>query len=218
MALFGSSRGIHGRRKMPPPSPYGTRDPAKILAMGEAAQQAQDPMVLEGVARPAQRGMIGASAMPPELTGQAAQPEREIVPFQGATAMPEQPGGPTPQQRQGFDYDAAMKALAGDQRKPKWWQTALAILGDGIAMQNGNPAFAVATLQRREQDRMNRLNQAAATLAGWQYRDYARQDQANLQASRPFTIGRDRLQFNPATGQTNMLYDGQQDFEQYAAT
>lgn len=40
--------------------------------------------------------------------------------------------------------------------------------------------------------------------------------ESHLHASRPFTIGRNRLQFDPATGQTTTLYDGQEDFEIYA--
>lgn len=38
-----------------------------------------------------------------------------------------------------------------------------------------------------------------------------------LDASKPFTIGRDRVQFDPATGQSSVVYNGPQDFELYAA-
>lgn len=38
-----------------------------------------------------------------------------------------------------------------------------------------------------------------------------------LDASKPFTIGRDRVQFDPVTGQSSVVFNGPQDFELYAA-
>ena len=44
------------------------------------------------------------------------------------------------------------------------------------------------------------------------------QNGADLSASAPFTIGRDRLAYNPASGETSSLYHGPADFESYAST
>ena len=214
MALFGHSRDILRRNQMPSPSPYGTRNPADILAMGEAAKQAganPSTMALER----------GARAMPPEVSGAPQMPVPSQSQEMGAMAMPPVASqAPAAHPQGGFDYEGAGRALAGDQRRPQWWQYLAAGVGDALTNQYGGGLghSALGLLQRRDMQQQDRLNQAAATLANWRYRDFARQDQADLNASRPFTIGRDRMQYDPRSGQTNMLYDGQQDFEQYAAT
>lgn len=110
-----------------------------------------------------------------------------------------------------FDYDKAFGALAGDQKKIKDWQW---IVG-GLAAALGNPMGINALLQRRDAQE-DRMANAQRTLMDWKYRDYARQNEADLQASNPFTVGRDRIGYDPATGESRVLYDGPEDFELYA--
>ncbi len=120
--------------------------------------------------------------------------------------------------RQGFDYDAAMRALAGEQKRPGILPYALAAIGDALVNHYGNGGGnAVSMLNQMQLGQRARANAAQAQIAKWQYQDFARQNEADLGASAPFTIGRDRVQFNPATGQSQVLYDGAEDFELYAA-
>lgn len=200
MALIGK-RPMMGRARALPPTPYGTRDPAKIVAMNEAAQ----PGSSEVMERPSRGALFGRGA--------------------SAVAMPESP----PQMMQerhaqglslpsGFDYGRAREMLMGNQERPEWWRYALAAVGDGIARHQGaGGPSALAALNRQVQGQRDRRNFADQTIANWQYRDFARQNEADLRASNPFTIGRDRLQYDPLTGQTSTIYDGPEDFELYAS-
>jgi hypothetical protein len=118
--------------------------------------------------------------------------------------------------RQPFDYDKAMEALAGNQKKPKDWQVAVAILGDALAGAGGHRPYAVQSVLGRQNAQQERLQTAAEQIQKWRYQDYQRQNEADLRAANPFTIGRDRLAYDPATGQMQTLYDGAEDFELYA--
>lgn len=118
--------------------------------------------------------------------------------------------------RQPFDYDAAMTRMAGDQSKPGALRYIAAAIGDTLLANNGVQPFASRTLAQASQDRSRRLAEAAEKISDWRYKDFARQNQADLDAAHPFTIGRDRVQYNPGTGQANVLYDGAEDFELYA--
>lgn len=139
----------------------------------------------------------------------------------GTQATPVQPEAEAPRplggsMRQPFDYDAAMKALTGEYKKPKDWQIALAILGDGLAGASGRQGYAVQNIINRKDEHAQRQFEAAKQILDWQQGDYAAQRDADLRASNPFTIGRERLAYNPATGDTEMLYRGRQDGEIYA--
>jgi hypothetical protein len=119
--------------------------------------------------------------------------------------------------RQPFDYSAALKAMAGDQSQPSRWQTMAAIAGDTLMRAGGGQGGGIASilLQQRQQQQ-ERLSEATQTVTDWQQRDWARQNQADLDAAAPFTIGRSRLQFDPASGDTQALYTGPEDFDLYA--
>ncbi len=120
--------------------------------------------------------------------------------------------------REGFDYEAAGRALAGQQKKPGVLPYILAGVSDVLANHYGNGGGnAVAMLNQMQLDQQARSDAAQAQIAKWQYGDFARQNEADLRASAPFTIGRRRVGFNPATGQSEVLYDGPQDFELYAS-
>lgn len=138
----------------------------------------------------------------------------------GTQATPVQPEAEAPSplggSRQQFDYDAAMKALTGEYKKPKDWQIALAILGDGLAGASGRQGFAVQNIVNRKDAYAQRQFEAAKQILDWQQGDYAAQRDADLRAANPFTIGRERLGYNPYTGETDVLYRGRQDGEIYA--
>jgi hypothetical protein len=139
----------------------------------------------------------------------------------GTQATPVQPEAEAPRplggsMRQPFDYDAAMKALAGEYKKPKDWQIALAILGDGLSGASGRQGYAVQNIVNQRNAHSQRQFEAAKQILDWRQGDYAAQRDADLRAANPFTIGRERLAYNPATGDTEMLYRGRQDGEIYA--
>lgn len=132
-------------------------------------------------------------------------------------AMPH--GGPLGgSQRQPFDYEAAMKAMVGETKDPSVWQYALAAVGDALVRNSGGQGYAVNHLVGQRDRNAARQLEAAQTIAGWQYDDWARQNEADLRTSAPYTIGRERLGYNPATGETDVLYRGRQDAEVYADT
>lgn len=118
--------------------------------------------------------------------------------------------------REPFDYDRAMEALAGNQKKPKWWQYALGTLGDAVALNRGMQPTAIANLTAQTGAQQQRLQETAAQLMKWRYEDYQRQNEADLRAANPFSVGRDRVAYDPATGQARVIYDGAEDFELYA--
>ncbi len=109
-----------------------------------------------------------------------------------------------------------MKAMVGEYKKPKDWQVALAILGDGLAGAGGRQGFAVQNIVNQQNEFANRQREAAARIAGWQHNAYERQHEADLRAANPYTIGRSRLAYDPITGETTELYRGPQDAEIYA--
>ena len=139
--------------------------------------------------------------------------------LQSAVQAARQSGGPVSgplggSMRQQFDYDAALEALAGDQRKPKAWQYVVAGTGDALRDAGEDAVLPSLVAQRDAVD--GRRAEAQQQLMEWQYRDWARQNEADLGAAAPFTIGRDRVMYDPATGEANTIYDGAEDFELYA--
>ena len=118
--------------------------------------------------------------------------------------------------RQPFDYEKAIATLAGEQRKPKDWQKVLAVVGDVATSLGGGSPYAVRTMMAHQQAQQDRVQRARETILGWQHDAYSDQRRADLRAANPFTIGRDRLAYDPATGETSVLYRGPQDFQLYA--
>lgn len=132
-------------------------------------------------------------------------------------ATPSPNGGPLGgSMRQPFDYDGALATLRGDQKKIPAWQKVAAILGDGLTTAGGGQGFATQALLGREREMSERNQAATQQLMEWRYKDWQRQNEADLKAANPFTIGRDRVGYDPATGQASVLYDGAEDFELYA--
>lgn len=91
-------------------------------------------------------------------------------------------------------------------RKGGPWIDVLGAIGDSLS---GKPIYQNAKMQQtqfaREDEklRQNRL---------WQIED------RNWKASQPeyFNVGRDRVKFNPLTGQSQVVYDGPEDFDEFA--
>jgi len=128
----------------------------------------------------------------------------------------EAPGPLGGSMRQPFDYEAAQAALAGEQKKISPWAMGLAVLGDALTSYNGGQPYAVQNLAQMRSDQSARMREAAEQIAKWRYADFSRQNEADLRAANPFTIGRNRLQLDPNTGEVATLYDGAEDAEIYA--
>ena len=118
--------------------------------------------------------------------------------------------------RRPFDYEAALARLSGEKPKIKDWQKVVAVLGDALAAHNGVQPYAMRTLMGRQDEYNERQRKALETVMGWQHGDWQNQQEADLRAANPFTSGRDRVQYDPATGQSHVIYDGPEDFETYA--
>lgn len=118
--------------------------------------------------------------------------------------------------RQPFDYEAAIARLAGEKPKIKDWQKVLAVVADGLAGADGREGNTYGSLMSREKDYADRQRKALETVMGWQHGDWQNQNEADLRAANPFSSGRDRVQYDPATGQARVIYDGPEDFENYA--
>lgn len=133
--------------------------------------------------------------------------------------LPREQAGPLGgSMRQPFDYDAAMAQLAGPQKKIKDWQWILAGIGDVAATMGGGQGRAIENLVGYRDGMRERQRAAQEQILKWQHGDYAAMRDADLRASAPFSSGRDRVQWNPATGQAQVIYDGPEDFETYAGT
>lgn len=123
--------------------------------------------------------------------------------------------------RQPFDYAAELQKLLPPERKLSTLQKIAMIAGPALMGMAGNQAGAnqfLANMQARRQRDEQRRYEIGKTLADWKHQDWARQNGADLDAAAPFTIGRDRLSYNPATGKMESLYHGPADWESYAST
>jgi len=123
--------------------------------------------------------------------------------------------------RQPIDYDELAKRLLPEQKKPSTLKKIGMLLVPALMAASGNQAGAnqfVGMMANRKREDENYRRDVMLRLADMRYKDYARQNEADLRAANPFTVGRDRVQFNPATGQSEVLYDGPEDFEEYAGT
>lgn len=197
------------------------------IAADPQAEEEQFRAMVENMPAPAR---ASALALRERVQGQEAEPGesgghwsvenfaklRQAIPERPRLPVPANDGPLGGSMRQPFDYDAAMKALAGNQKKIGPWRIGAAILADTIALQQGTTPFAGRALSAQRNAQQERLQAAAEQLMKWRYQDYSRQNEADLRAANPFTIGRDRVMYDPASGQANVIYDGAEDFELYA--
>jgi hypothetical protein len=173
---------------------------------------------------PTEHGSADSGTLAPQQAPQAMAPQSMA---QAPAAMPQMGAGGVPTASgRGFDYDAALAALMPQKPKSKGifgsglkWYDIAGLLGDALTGASGGNGHAYADRmlsQRMEQDR--RRFETMRSLTEWKHRDYDRQNAADLQAAQPFTLGRSRYRFDPATGQTTTLQTAPMDFETYASS
>ena len=95
-------------------------------------------------------------------------------------------------------------------------QRIVGIIGDALAGFAGQPPqFAPMMQQRRKDEQQFRYaGQQRQQQREWQVED------RNFKANQPeyFMSGRDRVRLNPSTGQADVVYDGLEDFDEYAVS
>lgn len=161
--------------------------------------------------------MDGSQATPVDHWSIDADGQTAGAPMRSAPSDGMAQGGPLGgSMRQPFDYEAAKAILAGEKPKIKDWQKVLAVLADMATAAGGGQPYAMRNIMARQDDYSKRQFEAAKQILGWQHGDYEAQIEADLRAANPFTIGRERLGYDPATGQVDVLYQGRQDGEIYA--
>lgn len=224
-------RGIFGKRRRDTFNQAPSRPSEVQAAAGQGQDIVADPEAEEEQLRAMVQNLPGnagpqAMALRERMQSQDAEPSPShwsvgnFDRLRSAIPSPQpRPGGPLGGSlREPFDYDAAMAALAGDQKRPKDWQVAMAIVGDALSGMNegGSQPYALQSVLGRRNAQQERLQAAAEQIQKWRYQDYSRQNEADLRAANPFTIGRDRVMYDPASGQAQTIYDGAEDFELYA--
>lgn len=98
------------------------------------------------------------------------------------------------------------KALGAFAKGGKGWDI-MGIIGDAMLAASGRPGIYLPY----KQDMEERVRQEKTRLAEMQER-------ARIDASKPdyFTVGRNRVRFDPTTSQTQTIYEAPADFEEYA--
>lgn len=153
--------------------------------------------------------------------------------FRGFGSMSTQgtPYAPSPLDRGIVDPTTATPGQPEPQAKPslfgkggKGWGY-VGALGDALLALSGTPgSLAMLQMHQQRQQAQRQQQQQQAEWArqdaqraedrGWQVEDR----DARLNAPQYFMSGHDRVAFDPATGTTNVVYDGPEDYEGYAAT
>lgn len=107
--------------------------------------------------------------------------------------------------------------------QPRGLRLVLGTLGDALSSIDGGPALFRQSVEQQRQSYLQ--GQELQARAAQQQADHAQrlevlrlQQEAERNAPRFFASGRDQLRYDPATGQTSTIHDGQSDFEEYAAS
>ena len=199
-----------GRKRSPfaPPPMYGTPGIGDDLPGAKPMGGMEFPAYLAGSVPPAPARMAfgGVSSARP-ANGVTEAPAVSTMPLD----TPLEDAGQTPpismmprleQPKAGFfDKDGA-------------WRDVLGALADGMAGAAGiQPTYGPnKTRQRHQQAEWERLDAQRRQDRAW-----AEQDRdAKLAQPQYFMSGRDRVMFDPTTGQAQKVYDGPADFEEYA--
>jgi hypothetical protein len=164
-------------------------------------------------------GQVNQASPRPEVAGPDEQPSVPAVRPRPSGLFGQ---GPASQPlghslREPFDYDSALRDMLPKKRSDLEKIGAIAV--PVLMALSGNPEGASDFTRQYGAKRLAQAKQkqdAIETVLGWKHQDWSRQNGADLDASAPFTIGRNRLQWNPATGHTEKLYEGSADFEDYA--
>ncbi|MXO63421.1 hypothetical protein [Qipengyuania oceanensis] len=158
----------------------------------------------------AQHPLDASESSPGHWTVGGMDQMREAMPRQAPQPASQGPLGGS--MRQPFDMNSALETLRGKQKKFGPWKFMAAGLADAISGQSR----MVPMLLQMKAAQEGRNQDAAETVLGWRHGAWQDQNRADLRAAAPFTIGRDRVQYNPASGQAQVIYDGADDFENYA--
>jgi hypothetical protein len=161
------------------------------------------PVVMAGAAN-----MLGNDAPSPQFGGgSVGNPPGVLSMSQWSIPVD---GSPMPVE--GVRLADAKPKKGGFFAKDGAWRDVLGAIGDGLAMNAGRqPIYLNWKLQQqanaREDEKLQQQRQ-------WQIED------RDWKLNQPdyFMSGRDRVRFNPLTGQSEVVYDGTEDFDQYAAT
>ena len=220
----GAMPGLFGQQRRKTPSLFGG-DTQPImpqdgqdapLAMSaqhflQSTGDAQAPMNNPRLEQSVMPGMLPAQ---PQSAPQPAPPQGGIF----GSSAPYRPLGGS--MREPFNYDQAMQAMLppqpqhskGHERLMNILRISSAVLAGAAGQQWTDPLLA-----KRERDETRRY-ESNKLIQGWKHGDWQNQNEADLKAADPFTIGRDRLGYNPATGQTENLFHGPADWEAFAAS
>lgn len=213
--ILDALQALRGDGGMSPQSMFSNDEPAipgnrpgGVADISPASAEAP-PMPVNG-----RRGLFGR-----------VQSRAASVPLPANTSADGGVGPATPAGPSGFDYEGAMASMLPQQKKKHGFGKTLldileiaapALMAVGGDTQGAN-AFIARQAALREDMRRRQLD-AQAQIAKWRHDDWALKQGADLRASAPFTIGRERLQFDPSSGQVSSLYKGDADFEDYAAS
>ncbi len=213
--LFGPQGlfGHHEQQQQPQPGMFGgTARGNGISVNPDILRQAQFPRGMQ----PQMQPQMPQGAFPSIGGAEAMDPQQ----------MPQQPPQRQPvlggSMRQPFDYEAARAAMdpAAQQsakkpgfNEPGGWGERLETIG---AILRDNPEI-YSQLLARQQAGQQASQKARTDLETWKHDDWARQNGADLRAASPFTVGRNRQQYDPASGEVATLAHGNADFEDYAS-
>jgi hypothetical protein len=214
------------RRKLSQPQLYGPPGigdgqsgmPPYVPNLGDFTPARSTQGATTGVSpgRMAFRGPLAAARQPLDL---------DMGGIYQAAAQEENPGvvsiGSTPLAPSSMpSIGNAVGNLSVPQKKPGFlgkgglgWDIlgTLADMAAGAGGQQGT-YWATKRADKLRADELARLDAQRREDRQWQIED--RDYKANL--PQYFNSGRDRVQFNPATGESEVVYDGQEDFQQYA--
>lgn len=196
--------GMIGSRAMKPMTPAavlsdGFQMPGIISGYGGGTfnmDGAQATAPERGLDSPSVSGGIGPQWMPqlpagnhPGNVGGYAPPSVDGAPMTFEGVKPAKPQG-----------------QGGFFRKGGPWIDLIGAIGDGLS---GKREYANSKMQRMQMDREDAKLQQDRQ---WQIED------RNWKASQPefFTSGRNRVKFNPLTGDSQVVYNGPEDFDEYA--
>lgn len=202
--------GLFGGRRMPVPTNPQANDNGVPQSASVALPEA------DGSNQPVLTSAV--NTLPAQADNrQPANPLQVPGDVNGAPLAPIGPLGGS--MREPFDYQAAMQALMPPQEKRGTLRKIAGVLGPVLMAAGGNQAGASAFINQmasRRASQQDQRSEAIRALVDMRYKDYARQNTADLRAANPFTIGRNRMQYDPANGQSSVLYDGAEDYELYA--
>lgn len=97
------------------------------------------------------------------------------------------------------------------------WRDVVGGLGDAMQTFGGGKATYAPLMAERRMAQQRQEEQALQRETSWQ--DYVRRKKYDRDNAPPeyFTVGRDRVKFDPATDQSQVVYDGPEDFDEYAS-